>query len=94
MLFIPERGRGASGELQPDGTFTLTTFSTGDGAVVGKHRVAIDTRTFKHTASVENEKPPGKSLIPEQYGDEARSGLTFDVKSGQDNRADFELHSH
>lgn len=30
-------GKSASGTLSSDGTFTLTTYETGDGAMVGKH---------------------------------------------------------
>lgn len=36
-----EVGKPAFGTLQPDGTFTLTTFEEGDGAVVGEHWVTI-----------------------------------------------------
>jgi hypothetical protein len=34
-------GRAATGRLQPDGTYTLTTFEKGDGAIVGEHWVTI-----------------------------------------------------
>jgi hypothetical protein len=36
-----EVGKPAFGTLQADGTFTLTTFEEGDGAVVGEHWVTI-----------------------------------------------------
>lgn len=32
----------ASGRIQPDGTFRVGTFEEGDGAVLGRHRVAIN----------------------------------------------------
>lgn len=32
-------GKGASGKVGDDGTFTLSTHGTGDGAIVGKHKI-------------------------------------------------------
>lgn len=32
-------GKPASGAIQKDGSFTLSTYEEGDGAVIGKHRV-------------------------------------------------------
>ena len=31
----------ATGKIGADGTFTLTTYATGDGAAVGKHTVIL-----------------------------------------------------
>jgi hypothetical protein len=39
----PISGKAASGEIQPDGTFVMSTFSIGDGAILGKHRVSAGT---------------------------------------------------
>lgn len=33
-------GKPAVGQVKPDGTFVLSTYASGDGAVVGKHRVS------------------------------------------------------
>lgn len=41
ITFHHETGRPAVGEIGSDGTYTLTTFDAGDGALVGAHRVAI-----------------------------------------------------
>ena len=42
IVFEPDNsGREAHGSIQPDGSFELTTFKTGDGAVPGTHRVAV-----------------------------------------------------
>src|SRR5262245_16358306 len=41
IMFEPvDGGREAHGTIQPDGTFSLSTFRSGDGAVRGVHRVA------------------------------------------------------
>ena len=34
-------GKPASATINPDGTYTLTTYEEGDGAVVGKHNVSF-----------------------------------------------------
>lgn len=42
VKFEPEvPGRTATGAIQADGSFTLSTYATDDGAVPGPHRVAI-----------------------------------------------------
>jgi hypothetical protein len=43
IMFYPESGRMALGEIGPDGTYALTTFKPGDGALVGSHRIAIES---------------------------------------------------
>lgn len=90
ITFVPERGRLAIGKIQPDGSYSLSTYVNGDGAVIGKHRVKVSAMETKHVMSRESEEPI-KSLIPERYGIESTSGFAFEVKSGQDNSADFDL---
>ena len=41
IMFYPESGRPAVGTIQADGSYQLTTFDEGDGAVLGKHQVTI-----------------------------------------------------
>ena len=41
VVFEPDAGRPAHGEIQSDGRYTLSTFKDGDGAVEGTHRVSI-----------------------------------------------------
>jgi hypothetical protein len=62
-------GRMATGELQADGTFVLTTFEKGDGAVVGQHKVFV-------TGTSSN---PRKELVPKKYTTPENSKLTADV---------------
>ncbi|MCC7418788.1 MAG: hypothetical protein IT428_00765 [Planctomycetaceae bacterium] len=44
ISFIPTasgEGKAAGGEIKPDGTYMLSTYGTGDGALLGKHRVEV-----------------------------------------------------
>jgi hypothetical protein len=46
VMFSPvgegvDAGKPGSGEIRPDGTYTIGTYDEGDGAVIGKHRVSV-----------------------------------------------------
>ena len=41
VTFTPESGRSASATTDASGSFTLSTFTSGDGAVLGTHRVTL-----------------------------------------------------
>ena len=41
IMFEPEQGPPAIGSINSDGTFVLSTENSGDGAVVGPHRIAV-----------------------------------------------------
>src|ERR1700687_5390629 len=53
IMFHPDAGPTAVGTIQPDGTYTLTTGKPGDGAVVGAHRVTIQSTTVGEGSLVE-----------------------------------------
>ncbi|MEN6408071.1 MAG: hypothetical protein ABFC77_16575 [Thermoguttaceae bacterium] len=78
VMFVPDHGRPAEGEIQSDGTFQLTTYQKNDGAVIGHHRVAITCE--KSSKSGEVEESPGPSLIPPKYSEYKTSGLEATVK--------------
>jgi hypothetical protein len=64
-------GRMATAQIQPDGTFVLSTLSKDDGAVAGLHKVSIrDTGPSSK-----------KELIPKKYVDPRTSKLTAEVDS-------------
>jgi hypothetical protein len=46
ITFLPEdkNERAASGTIGSDGNYTLTTYTQGDGAVLGRHRISIVSR--------------------------------------------------
>ena len=94
VTFTPERGRSASAQTTSDGAFLLTTYETGDGAIVGAHRVTVTAREAgeMNTPGAPGIARPGKSLVPEHYGNTATSGLKYDVREVPDGEAnEFEI---
>jgi hypothetical protein len=92
VTFYPEvMGPAGYGAINPDGTYTLSTYEKDDGAVVGKHKVAITSK--EEQTNFEANAPPtdGKWLIPAKYFLEATSGLTAEVKAGEENEINFDL---
>jgi len=98
VIFIPEKGPAAIGQIQSDGTFVLQTGTHGGrmqrGAVVGKHKVEIrcmDTQRPGYKPSAGHEMPIGKSLIPTKYNQADSSGLTAEVTPQGPNDFHFDL---
>jgi hypothetical protein len=101
IVFYPTEGRPATGTIGPDGSFRLTTFSEGDGALLGKHRVTIEAKrlvgaTIAKTFAEERAQPASISeprvewIVPEKYAREDTSPLTADVARGG-NTINFDL---
>jgi hypothetical protein len=88
---IPTAGRGAKGGINADGTFELGTNSENDGASVGLHKVAV--LAFDKSAGQGAEAERGKPLVPDRYLSPESSGLTIDVKAGEENVVTLELTS-
>lgn len=88
VLFEPvEGGVPARGSTGPDGTFTLNTFARGDGALLGRHRVAVSKVVVEGVAvdatGLEAGPPEGpvreRVVVPLRYGVPATSGLDATV---------------
>lgn len=91
--FLPEdpaTGRPATGEIQTDGSYKLTTQTPGDGAMGGKYKVSISayetdmskTQSPKQGGSADQvvvAQAQGKSLIPIKYTGTDTSGLSATV---------------
>ncbi len=94
VFFQPAAGRGATGAIQPDGTFTLETEGESSGALIGEHRVAVVAFQSGKGGRPDPTAPrtPMKALVPERYLAAGTSGLTFEVKPG-DNHAELNLTS-
>ena len=74
IKFAPDDGFGreAQGPIQPDGTFLLSTFKDGDGAVPGVHRVAV-SGTGKS----------GREVVPTRLCNTTSSRFEVEVKQDQ-----------
>lgn len=72
-MYPASGGRPASGQIGPDGRFSMTTFEPNDGVVVGENKVEIrcveavsDTKAKWHT--------------PQKYATADTSGLTLTIE--------------
>lgn len=82
VMFQPPSGQPATGQIQPDGTFSLETRGVGPGAVVGTHRVRItcyESQNPEALSSSDNETTVGESLIPKKYTSIDTSGFTMEI---------------
>jgi hypothetical protein len=72
----------ARGMIQEDGTFELGTYETGDGAVAGKHQVAV-------LAPKAQQDTDEQVVLPEidvKYQDPRRSEIVLEVTPDGDNQ--------
>lgn len=65
------------GTVAADGTFTLTSLTTGDGAPAGEYRVTVEL----WLAGSRPDDPPVNRL-PAKFADPGKSGLTVTVNQG------------
>jgi hypothetical protein len=76
ITFVPkgELPVAPSGEIGPDGTFSIVTGGSGQGAPAGEYKVRIETPQIPR---VKNKKP----LVPPKYNDEDSSDLAVTVRA-------------
>ena len=84
ITFQPATGQAAVGEIQTDGTYSLSTFKQKDGAIPGAHKVTIVANTGDPTKMPSS---PGyvvpKDLVPKKYSSVLTSGLEATVSDGK-----------
>jgi hypothetical protein len=94
VMFTPSGGPDgasghiATGQIDSDGSYTLTTFNTGDGAVLGKHKVTVVSRSSDNLEKMNKLKggaiayklPP--SLVSSKYSQVGTTPLTYTVEDG------------
>jgi hypothetical protein len=91
VTFTPEAGGPpATGEIRSDGSFEMTTFKSGDGAVPGKHKVFIVAMGSTAEQLPESRSPTPPPTIPMKYTHPATSPLTATVE-GTETTVNFEL---
>jgi hypothetical protein len=92
ITFQPDTGQPASGEIQNDGSYQLTTFAPKDGAVPGHHKVMIIANTADPT-KIPGSSPgyvPPVDLVPKKYNQLGSSGLEATVSKDKP-AYDFDL---
>ncbi len=94
-MFQPDGGQPARGEIQPDGTFVLTTNTLGDGATVGINRVRVtcyESQDRSTPSGNESKSALGKLLIPKKYTSIQTSGIEVEVIDGDNPEVVIELN--
>ncbi len=90
VMFQPEAGIPASGNIGADGTFVMSTYDEGDGATPGVNKVrVVSTDAVGDDSQVEGKI--GASLIPSHYNNFGTTPLTFEVKAPGEESAVLEL---
>ncbi|MHC4405441.1 MAG: hypothetical protein ACYTG0_37825, partial [Planctomycetota bacterium] len=96
VVFYPTEGRQASGMTNAQGEFTLSTFETGDGAVLGQHGVAImDGEITEEEGGEEYEiVEVEEGRFPGIYSSDRTSGFSAEVtENEEDNHFVFDMKS-
>jgi hypothetical protein len=81
-------GPGSSARTNDEGHYTLRVIGGGEGALIGKHRVEINS--IPGGDANDERRPLSKVKVPRKYN--LNSQLKFDVKRGA-NQADWILKS-
>lgn len=77
IRLIPDDARPASGRIGPDGRFTLKTFESDDGVVLGTHPVTVRANKMINSTTVQ-------WLAPKEYSREETSELTATIDGPDD----------
>lgn len=91
IVFIPEDGRPAGATTDKDGHYVLNFTEGRSGAIPGKNLVRVTTVRDAGETEDGTPIPASPERIPMKYN--AQSELSFDVKPGEKNVANFDLKS-
>lgn len=78
-----EHGVQARGSIGGDGSFVLSTYDAGDGAVEGAHDCVVVQ--FVMTEDVAGHKPSTIGVVDRRYASYATSGLQVDISPNKSN---------
>lgn len=91
VTFVPSKGRPAHGLIEK-GVFRLSTYADNDGAVPGKHQVAVSSyKEVLITKGASKGDTDRQSLIPRQYGSPGTSNLDVDIPAEGNTKIKLEL---
>ena len=100
VMFLAKDGRPANGKTDATAVFTLQTFDSPDGAILGEHTVVISRQipVPKHQLSPDfqpggrfSRYPQMRESLPERYASPLQSPLKVTVSAGEDNHFTFDL---
>ena len=82
--------RRSEGVTEEDGTFSLTTYNTDDGAIIGSNIVTVTKQGGGSGQRVMSAAdladmhgaPPAEDQLPQKFADPKTSGLKYEVESG------------
>ena len=87
--------REATGRIQPDGSFVMTTFQKDDGVLLGEYDITVSaysTQLLSRQQAESGVRAAGpKLLIPERYLKPTTSGLSDTVAAGHSGVKKIEL---
>ncbi len=84
-----KNGTIARGKIATDGTFRLTTFKAGDGAIKGTHKVIVQQLIITEDRSYQ-EHNHGRR-VPRKYADYSTTSLEVVIKPETENTVDLTL---
>jgi hypothetical protein len=92
VVFTPKGGRMAKGVIETDGSFQLSSFGRGDGAIIGTAHVTVSATVDDPEAKTVDRGVGVRWIIPAKFsGDD--SGLQCEVLPGQENVYRIKLSS-
>ena len=77
ITFVPENARASSGKIDTQGRFELMCYDGQDGAVLGRHRVAVSA--IEGTSEEQQ-----RWLAPQKYASHTTSGLEVEITGPTD----------
>jgi hypothetical protein len=95
IVFTPDESRGTTGalihaDIRQDGTYEMGT-AEAQGAPPGWYRITIMAIDASPAGNVASGYGIPRSLLPDKYRDPDLSGLSCQIKAGQENVIEFKL---
>lgn len=84
-FYSAEHKVAARGRIAPDGSYFLSTYGTGDGAVAGKHLVTVAQSVLDDHPLEQHHHHGSAPKVNPRYANPQSSGLEFTVESGDKN---------